>query len=164
MPHLIIIRHAKTIDRSEVDDDFDRYLTGRGHEDAERTASALGATGLRADRALVSPAQRTQETWAHIASTLGDPPVDSPMALYHASTDMLLRAIRDAYEDGAASLAVVGHNPGIGGLAREMAARAGTLSRWPEGYPTSTAAVFEITAPASGLKGVTQTLLHNPKA
>lgn len=164
MPHLIIIRHAKTVDRSDVDEDFDRYLTGRGHDDAERTALELAKTGLAADRALVSPARRTQQTWAHIATTLGDPPVDSPMALYHASTDMLLRAISQAYEDGAASLAVVGHNPGIGGLAREMAARAGTLSGWPDGYPTSTAAVFEIVAPASGLKGVEQVLLHNPKA
>ena len=163
MPHLFVIRHAKTVDRTDVDDDFDRYLTERGHADAEATARVLAETGLLADRALVSPARRTRETWAHIASTLGDPPVENPMALYHASTDMLLRAITEAFEDGASSLAVVGHNPGIGGLAREMAARAGTLSRWPDGFPTSSAAIFELTAPASSLTGVTEIRFHNPK-
>ena len=164
MPHLIIIRHAKTVDRSQVDEDFDRYLTERGHGDAERTAQALARTGLSADLALVSPARRTQETWSHIASTLGDPPVESPMALYHASTEMLLRAVTEAYDAGTAGLVVVGHNPGIGGLAREMAARAGTLSRWPDGYPTGAASVFELLAPASALKGAREVLLHNPKA
>lgn len=163
MPHLFIVRHAKTVDRSDVDEDFDRYLVERGHADADVTAAVLARIGLTADRALVSPARRTQETWAHLASTLGNPPVDSPMALYHASTDMLMRAISEAFEDGASSLAVVGHNPGIGGLAQEMAARAGTLSRWPDGFPTSSAAVFELTPPASALQGVEEVHYHNPR-
>ncbi|WP_270374755.1 SixA phosphatase family protein [Marinicauda sp. Alg238-R41] len=164
MAHIIIARHAKTIDRSEADEDFDRYLTERGHADAERLAEALAQTGLKADLALVSPARRTQETWAHLASTLGDPRVESPMALYHASTSMLIRASLEAFEAGAQTLAVIGHNPGVGGFAHELAARAGTLSRWPHGFATSSAAVFDLLDDVNSMNTVHQVLNYNPKA
>ena len=164
MPQLIIVRHAKTIDRSEVDEDFDRYLTERGHADAKRTAEALAAAGLIADTALVSPARRTRETWRHLSQALGDIEPVSPLALYHASMEMLMRLCSEQLEAGAESLAVIGHNPGIGALAHEMAARAGTLSGWPAGFPTSMAAAFRLSKTSNTLNAVEEILRHDPKA
>ena len=57
MPSLIIMRHAKAVDRMEAEDDFDRGLTPRGLSDAKRAAEAMAGAGLKADTALVSPSR-----------------------------------------------------------------------------------------------------------
>lgn len=166
MPHLIIMRHAKSIDRSQSDDDFDRGLTERGREDARHVASLLKEHGLTADLALVSPALRTLQTWQQIAEAMGSPDVQSPMSLYHASEDMLWRAIKEAYASGSQNVVLVGHNPGIGALAHEMGGLADSLAGWPWGWPTSAVAVFEIEIDQVNpeIGQAKQVLMHNPKA
>ncbi|MCW5725762.1 MAG: histidine phosphatase family protein [Maricaulaceae bacterium] len=141
MPQVILIRHAKAVDRMDADDDFDRGLTPRGFADAERAAAALSEAGLTAALALVSPAARTRLTFDRIAAALGAPPAESPMALYHASPDFLRRAIEEALAR-APSVVLVGHNPGIGALAHDLAWRAGAAGRMPQGYPTAAVAAF----------------------
>ena len=70
MPDLLLLRHAK----SSWDDaslaDRDRPLADRGRKAARRIGRLLGERGWRPDRALVSPARRTQETWELIADAL----------------------------------------------------------------------------------------------
>ena len=144
MPSLIVMRHAKAVERHEAEDDFERGLAPAGHADAERAAEAMKAAGLKADLALVSPARRTLLTHQHVGPALGDPAVESPMALYHASPDMLKRAIGEAFERGAARLVLVGHNPGVGALAHELAERAGDVNALPRGWPTSATAAFDL--------------------
>jgi phosphohistidine phosphatase len=140
---LILMRHAKAVDRMEADDDFQRGLTPRGHDDSRAAAEMLAGLGLSVDRALVSPAWRTRQTFDHLAPRLGTPPVEDPMALYHASTEMLERAALAAFRQ-AQRILMVGHNPGIGGLAHKLAARSGAREALPMGYPTATAAVFAL--------------------
>ena len=96
MAYLILVRHAKAIDRMDADDDFERGLTPRGRKDAKRAAEIIASAGLKPDLALVSPAQRTLQTLDAMRDHLGDPPVESPMALYHASPNLLVRAAEDA--------------------------------------------------------------------
>ncbi|WP_158272069.1 SixA phosphatase family protein [Marinicauda salina] len=163
MPVIILVRHAKAVDRMDAEDDFERGLTERGRADADRAGAALAGAGLKADRALVSPSRRTRETWARIAPALGDPAVDDPMALYHASQDMLERAAREAFADGAERIVLVGHNPGIGAFVHGLAAAAGDNQGLPRGWPTAAAAAFAVDAAAPALRARERVLLFNPK-
>ena len=142
MPKLLILmRHAKAVDRLEAEDDFQRGLTQRGRDDSVRAGEELAAAGLGADLALVSPAWRTRQTYDRLVPALGNPVLDDPMALYHASTEMLERAVLDGFarED---RILVVGHNPGIGGFAHKLAMAAGKSRELPPGYPTAAAAAY----------------------
>ena len=164
MPQLIVMRHAKAVDRLEAEDDFERGLTQRGREDAARAGEALARAGFSATHALVSPARRTRETWSQVAAHLGDPPVTDPMALYHASTEMLERAVLELVGDGAQAIALVGHNPGVGGFAHALAASAQSAAGMPQGWPTSAAAAFEIAAQGSRVTASERLMLFDPKA
>lgn len=142
MPKLLILmRHAKAVDRLEAEDDFQRGLTQRGRDDSVRAGEELAAAGLEVDLALVSPAWRTRQTFDKLVPALGKPAMDDPMALYHASTEMLERAVLDGFacED---RILVVGHNPGIGGFAHKLAMAAGKTRALPAGYPTAAAAAY----------------------
>lgn len=145
MPVLILVRHAKSVDRMDAEDDFARGLTPRGREDAARAGDALKAAGVAPALALVSPAQRTKQTWSIVSEVLGEIPVESPMALYHASQDFLERAAVEAFAS-AGTVVMVGHNPGIGSLAHDLAWKSGANGDLPDGYPTSAATVFEVSA------------------
>jgi phosphohistidine phosphatase len=160
MPKLILVRHSKAVDRMDADDDFDRGLTPGGREEAVRTAAALKSAGIAADLVLVSPAQRTMQTFVAMRETLGNPKFDDPMTLYHASPEMLFRAAIEAFER-ACSIMIIGHNPGIGALALSLAERARQDHEMPDGFPTSAAAVFTTD---DILNDVTLDLLINPKA
>jgi len=163
MAQLIVMRHAKAVERLEAEDDFERSLTDRGRADAARAADAMRRLGLSADRALVSPSRRTRETWACIAETLGEPTVHDPMALYHASPSMLERAVLEALDAGGQRLAVVGHNPGVGALAHGLADRAGALSGLPQGWPTSAWIALEIKRDDGRLTAFRRVGHFNPK-
>lgn len=141
---LILMRHAKAVDRLEAEDDFQRGLTARGRADSESAALAFKNAGLGVDLALVSPSWRTRQTYDLVGESLGANEVDDPMALYHASTEMLERAVLAAFQR-VDRVIVVGHNPGIGGFAHALASRAGAARTLPPGYPTATAAAFSLT-------------------
>lgn len=162
MPSLIIVRHAKAVDRMEAEDDFERGLTARGHEDAARAALAVQQAGMTPALALVSPARRTRETWKHFAALYPDTPVESPMALYHASQDMLERAVSSALERGVKAVILVGHNPGVGAFAHALAARADAMDGLPYGWPTAAAIGFDLAG--ATLLHPSRVFLFNPKA
>jgi len=164
MPQLIVMRHAKAVDRLEAEDDFERGLTERGRDDAARAGDAMADAGFTATHALVSPARRTRETWSVVAARVGDPPVTDPMALYHASTEMLERAVLELLGAGAERIALVGHNPGVGGFAHGLAASAQSATDMPQGWPTSSAAAFEIASQGSRVTASARLMLFDPKA
>ncbi|MGJ3232944.1 MAG: SixA phosphatase family protein [Oceanicaulis sp.] len=164
MPSLIVMRHAKAVDRLEAEDDFERGLTERGRADAARAGEAIREAGLSADYALVSPARRTRETFGVIKACVGEPPVADPMALYHASTEMLERAVLSALAEGARSIVLVGHNPGVGSFAHSLAAAAQASKDMPPGWPTSTLAAFDIEPSGERVTASRRLMLFNPKA
>jgi len=140
---IILMRHAEAVDRMEAEDDFQRGLTSKGREDSLAAGKVLAKQGLKPDIALVSPAWRTEETYRCLLPALGDPKLEDPMALYHASTDMLERAALEALETYACIL-MVGHNPGMGGFAHKLALLAGCPEQLPRGYPPASATVFSL--------------------
>ena len=157
---LILMRHAKAVDRLEAEDDFQRGLTPRGRSDSEDAGRLFAEQGLEVDLALVSPAWRTRQTFDLIAPALGAPAVEDPMALYHASDTMIERAVKTAF-DQVSRIAVVGHNPGIGALAHALAAKAGATRQLPGGYPTAAAAAFSLSG--DGLDEPKLVAFFNPK-
>lgn len=150
---LILLRHATAAAGSGRD--FDRSLTRRGLDEAERVGEQLRAQGPIPTRALVSSARRCRETWQALASGLGAATSDaqggdaSPISvdfvdsLYNASTTALLEAIRA--EDEASTLLVLAHNPGISLLALELGrARPQDEAVLREGFAPATLAVFAV--------------------
>ena len=160
MPMLILVRHAKSVDRMDSEDDYARGLTPAGRDDAARAAATLHAAGVSPTLALVSPAQRTRQTWAIMSEVLGEIPVSNPMALYHASADFLERAAREALTTNS-NVVMVGHNPGIGALAHDLAWKADANDALPDGYPTSAACAFEVNRDLGDPK---LSCVFNPKA
>lgn len=149
MKTLALLRHAKS-DWSDRDlDDFDRPLAPRGLKAARRMGKAMRKLGLVPDLVLCSRARRTCQTWDLAAPELAcDAPVSARRDLYLASPDSLLHAIRGVEPD-TGTLLLIGHNPGIHGLAAAlsgpdsdpMAAR--TML---ESFPTAALAVLTFEA------------------
>jgi phosphohistidine phosphatase len=112
---LALIRHAKSDWDDPTVDDHDRPLNERGRRSAPRIGVWLAAQGFVPEAVLCSTALRTRETWDLIAPHLpGAPEPVFTRGLYLAAPADMLNAIRDTE---AHSLAVIGHNPGIGSLA-----------------------------------------------
>jgi phosphohistidine phosphatase len=141
---LYLLRHAK----SSWDDaglaDRDRPLAPRGRKAARRIAEHLGNPEVAV--VLCSSAVRTRQTLDAILPALdGDPEVLVEDGLYGAMADSLLARLRAVPAD-VPSVLLIGHNPGIGDLALELAGRGdgAALQRLREGYPTGALATLAI--------------------
>ena len=146
MRRLILLRHAKS-DRPAGVPDRERPLNGRGRRAAPAVGAHLAGEGLAPDLALVSPARRTQETWEAVAAVLGGPQARTVPEIYEAPWKDILAAVRAA-PDEAATLMVVGHNPGVGDLAGALAGEGPRklLSRLASEFPTAAYAVIDFDA------------------
>ena len=147
MNRLVIMRHAKAEPALRGQDDHDRPLAERGRREALQVARALARSGIRPDHALVSSALRTRQTWEEASHAFGDVQVEIRPDLYNADADVLRHAA-EAMEDSAGCLMIVAHNPGVHdlvlALAIETSASGAALDRLQRGFPTGTAAVFQI--------------------
>lgn len=112
MRSLTLLRHARTEQHSPTGRDFDRALTDRGREDAERVGREIRDLGLGYDLVLASPAKRAVET----VELLGGVSARLDERIYNASTGELLGIIQGA-GGSAGRLLLVGHNPGFEELA-----------------------------------------------
>lgn len=71
---LLVMRHAKS-DRSDSHvSDFDRPLNERGQREPTDIAKRLNDLRIAIDRAVISPARRTSETWHLLDQQLSEPP------------------------------------------------------------------------------------------
>jgi len=143
---LVVIRHAKTADPGGRPD-HERALTERGHADARAMGEWLKGRGIRVDLVLCSTAVRTRQTWADIVESSGlGALVDHDQRIYNASVERLLMVL--AQEGGSArSIALVGHAPGMPGLAATLTEGVAAEPDGPsldDGFPTCTAAVLEV--------------------
>lgn len=143
MKQLIVMRHAKSSWGDPGQRDLDRPLNKRGRRSAELIAGWLAAQGCRPDQALVSSARRTQETWAGLVAVLGAAPTRYLPEIYHAGPDLILEVVRRNAEPEAQSVLVLGHQPGIGGFARQMLAEPPSDPEFDR-YPTAATTVIEV--------------------
>lgn len=125
--------------------DRERPLSSRGRKDSKRVAAAVVAGGFEPDYVVVSPAQRTRQTWERFRSGLRtDPVASTDERIYANSVEELLAVIRETPAEYDTVL-LIGHNPGTEGLVGLLdPADGGPRARLAGGYPTATLAVFEL--------------------
>ena len=113
MPRLLLLRHAKSSWDAVSTDDFDRPLNRRGHDAAPVMGSHIAVHGFAPDKILCSSARRTRETLAALLPYLDeDVEIRLSRELYLSGEDRTIDQIR-AHGGNAATLLVIGHNPGL---------------------------------------------------
>lgn len=133
---LILLRHAKS-DWSGNQLDIDRPLADRGRRQAPVSGQWLATNVDGIDLAVVSPAQRARSTWELVAAEIGESPqVRIDDRVYAASDRELLAVVRELPDD-AATVVLVGHNPGLEELAWVLTGESPPL-------PTSALAVIAL--------------------
>jgi phosphohistidine phosphatase len=140
---LILIRHAKSSWDDPFCDDHARVLNDRGRGAAPVMGRWLADRGHLPDVVLCSDAVRTTETLALMLPLWPvTPEVRILHSLYHAAPFTLLDTVQGMT---AATVALVGHNPGIGGLACGLVKGRPDHPRFAE-FPTCATAVLGFAA------------------
>ncbi len=144
MRRLLLLRHAKAIPATGRHD-YERALVERGRRDAAGIGAFVAEIGMIPDLVIYSNAERTRETaaivlgaWPRAVEARAEP------RLYDAMRPALHAIVR-ALPDAAASVMLVGHNPGVADLANLCAGRGdkNDLLRMAGKFPTSGLAVLE---------------------
>jgi phosphohistidine phosphatase len=145
MKRLLLLRHAKSSwDRAEVED-IDRPLAPRGVRAAGAMARFLAAERLTPELVLCSAARRTVDTWSLMAGTLGRRvTVQIEPGLYMAEPRALLTRLR-ALPDHWSCVMLLGHNPAMQSLARQLVGSgdAAARERLAAKFPTAALAVID---------------------
>lgn len=147
MKTLYLLRHAEADRQDQAVSDYDRPLATFGIEAARQVGRTMYARGWLPQAVLCSAARRAVETWEMVAPeiTVAAKP-QSQRELYLAPPARLITALR-GQSKSIASILLIGHNPGIGGLARALAgpgSAAPAKSRLRRGYPTATLGVVSL--------------------
>ncbi|MCK0096767.1 histidine phosphatase family protein [Yoonia sp. F2084L] len=140
---LILIRHAKSSWSDPFADDHARVLNKRGQASATAIGKWMAQEGYVPDVVLCSDAARTQETAALVIAALDpQPALQLSGDIYHAAPDTILEMVRRQTDQ---TIAVIGHNPGIGMLANGLVKSAPDHHRFSD-YPTCASTVIDFTA------------------
>ncbi len=145
MLNLYLLRHAKSSWNEPALKDFDRPLAPRGWNTAPLMAQYMDEKKYHPDCIMCSPAKRTAETLEIVRRHI-PPPAEVFMnkGLYHAEASELMELVCAAPQ-GAGSLLLVGHNPGIQELALMLAGK-GERGLWQDlwsHFPTAALAVLQ---------------------
>lgn len=125
--------------------DHERPLADRGRKDAAVAGRKLADTGIPFDLALCSTAARTRETWKLAVHELPHrPKTVYEERLYEASPGELIAVLNETPDD-AQDVVLIGHNPGVQGLADILAGQAEGDARTRmngRGFPAAAFAVL----------------------
>jgi phosphohistidine phosphatase len=142
MKSLSILRHAKAERPEGSPNDFSRPLTARGHKDAVRIGTLLAGLDPSVDCILSSPAARAAQTADHVAAELGfAKAVGWESTIYLAAPETLIEILRRAPEE-TAHVVIIGHNPGLEGLAAGLCS--GSCDNSVLTLATATLAYFDL--------------------
>jgi phosphohistidine phosphatase len=150
MRRLLLLRHSKAERGVPGVSDQERRLTREGEADARTMGLYIARHRFVPERALVSPATRTRDTWARASAALqGLPAGDFEPRIYDATPGTLLSVIQSAPAD-IQTLILIGHNPGLHELAILLIASGDVdlRERLREKFPTSGLAVIDFPAAA----------------
>lgn len=119
---LYLLRHAKAKSTGILTEDTDRPLSDKGFKDVNKLASKLQKKDLDFDLIIMSPAVRAITTAQIISHNLHIPRAHLVVnnELYGSEALALLKMI-SAVSKKIDSLMIVGHNPGLMGLASFLA-------------------------------------------
>ncbi|MEU7055434.1 histidine phosphatase family protein [Streptomyces sp. NPDC046197] len=156
---IVLFRHAKA-DWPQVND-HERPLAERGRMDAAVAGRKLADTGVHFDLALCSTAVRTRETWKLAVHELPHrPKTVYEERIYEASPGELISVLNETPDD-VQSLVMIGHNPGIQGLAEVLSGSAEEEARERmsrRGFPAAAFAVLSFDGSWKGLEPGVATL------
>jgi len=145
MRRLLLLRHTKSSWRDEALPDVERPLAPRGRRAAPAIGIYLRDHDLIPDLVLVSTAQRARETWQLVNLMFANAPtVRYDEKLYLADADEILKRVAKAPAT-AATVMVVGHNPGLQELAVALydGGEAIDYNRLKAKFPTGGLAIYE---------------------
>jgi phosphohistidine phosphatase len=144
MPALYLMRHAKSSWKESGISDHDRPLNGRGRKAAKAMGAYLREQRVKPELVLCSSATRARQTFERL-EPLGAREVHIERELYGADAPTLLARLRDV-PASAASVMLIGHNPGMEDLA-------GVLAQLEtEKFPTGALAILEFEQPWGSLE------------
>ncbi|MEV0181617.1 histidine phosphatase family protein [Streptomyces sp. NPDC050625] len=139
---IVLFRHAKA-DWPQVTD-HERPLAERGRTDAAVAGRKLTDTGIPFDLALCSTAVRTRETWKLAVHEFPHrPKTVYEERLYEASPGELIAVLNEVPDD-AQNVILIGHNPGVHGLAEILSGSSDDSARERmnrRGFPAAAFAV-----------------------
>ncbi|MFJ1734363.1 SixA phosphatase family protein [Streptomyces sp. NPDC088254] len=157
---IVLFRHAKA-DWPQVTD-HERPLAERGRQDAAVAGRKLTDTGISIDLALCSTATRTRETWKLAVHEFPHrPKTVYEERIYEASPGELIAVLNETPDD-VRNLILVGHNPGVHGLADILSGTSEGDARERmngRGFPAAAFAVVSFDGPWKSLEPGTATLL-----
>lgn len=157
---IVLFRHAKA-DWPQVSD-HDRPLAERSRKDAPVAGRKLADSGIPFDLALCSTAARTRETWKLAVHELPHrPKTVYEDRLYEASPGELIAVLNETPDD-VQNVVLIGHNPGVQGLADILAGDAegdAQVRMNRRGFPTSAFAVLTYTGSWKALEPGVGTLV-----
>ncbi len=121
MKKLTLIRHAKSNWKHPSLPDHDRPLSKRGERDAPELGRRYLEHGARLDRIYCSTASRARATALLFLDAMGldDSRLTMEEKLYLATKEFLLGFISEL-QGGDSQVAIVGHNPGMSQLVRQL--------------------------------------------
>ena len=114
MKRVIIVRHAKSVPYG-YDDDFNRDLTDRGINDAEKISFRLNEMGISPDLVIASPATRTMHTATIFCQNLGFEvkSIHQESSFYGGVTTQRFVEILQQLPENVQTVFVFGHNPTV---------------------------------------------------
>ena len=150
---IILLRHAHAESAMPGQDDMARVLSLRGEAEADAAGAWLKQHAAAPERVIYSPAARSRETCERVLAALGYTDLRSEARVYEATPAALLRVL-DEHAD-AASVLLVGHNPGLENLVALLTEGASDSGR---GVPP--AGVVWMTLPDGNLEPGTAEVRH----
>ncbi|WP_329408478.1 histidine phosphatase family protein [Streptomyces sp. NBC_00704] len=157
---IVLFRHAKA-DWPQVTD-HERPLAERGRKEAAVAGRKLTDSGIPVDLALCSTSTRTRETWKLAVHEFPQrPKTVYEERIYEASPGELIALLNETPDD-VRNIVLVGHNPGIQGLAEILSGRSDgdageRMSR--RGFPAAAFAVLSFDGSWKALEPGTAALL-----
>jgi phosphohistidine phosphatase len=145
MRRLLLLRHAKSERGHPGGRDHDRVLAARGREQAPMLGAYMVRHGLIPERAIVSTAARTRETWKLVSASFPkSPKAIFDERIYEAAPAAIITAVKECGTD-VHTLLVVGHNPGLQDLAALLIASGDVEARQRlnEKFPTGALVVID---------------------
>lgn len=116
---LVVLRHGKS-DWTGDEPDRERPLAKRGRRQAPEAGAWLAEHIEAIDLVVVSPAVRALSTWELAAAQLDEAPEVRVDERVYAAWGRELRALVDELPDDAATVVLVGHNPGVEDLVQAL--------------------------------------------
>ncbi len=124
MKTLYLVRHAKSSWKYPKLDDFERPLNKRGRKNAPFMGEIIHKLKVAPDLIISSPANRAATTARIMATKIGYPldNIQYSETIYEFSEGALIHVVK-GIDDEVIKAMVVGHNPGLNGLANFLGDR-----------------------------------------